>query len=70
MSKSLPVFTFGLSPEKNHIKLLQNKGLIYNNESELVNLLIDFEKHKIEYSNMDEFAPENVTKKFYNVFLK
>lgn len=70
MSKSLPVITFGGSPEQNHIKLLNNKGKIYNNENDLYNILINFNKEKIVYDNIKEFYPDNVTDKFVEIFLK
>lgn len=69
MSKSIPILTYGLSPEKNHYKLLNGKGLLYSNERDVFDILMSFNKHKIKYDNLDEFDPKKVIKKFFNIFL-
>jgi glycosyltransferase involved in cell wall biosynthesis len=68
MSKGLPIYTYDNSPEKNHYKLLSSKGLLYNNKEQLVEMIMNFKKEKVEY-NIQEFLPDVVTKKFIEVYL-
>lgn len=68
MSKQKPIFTYGLSPEKNHYSLLSNQGIIYNDREQLISSIINFKKHNVEYKKLDEFTPEKVIKKFKSVY--
>jgi glycosyltransferase involved in cell wall biosynthesis len=70
MTVSLPVFTYGSSPEKNHYELLGNKGLYYNTQNDLMDFIFNFQKQKITYENIKNFYPEIVIQKFHDVFLK
>lgn len=70
MSVGLPVLTYGLSPERNHINLLKDKGLYYNTHDDLINYLLQIKKNKIVYDNVKDYYPEQVIQKFLKVFLK
>lgn len=53
-----------------HIKCLSEEGLYYKNESELQSIIDNKEKFLCkEYKFLEEFSPENVMKKFNEVFL-
>jgi hypothetical protein len=69
--KNKPVFTYGLSPEKNHIEILKDKAILYNTESELFKKLDNFipspEKNWDAYS--EKFNPSAIMQKFKTVFL-
>lgn len=70
--KNKPVLTYGKSDEKAHLQMLGNKALVYNSKEELKNLLLDFKpdssKNWDAYS--EKFNPNEVMKKFDEVFLK
>lgn len=70
MSRKKPILTYGQSQEKNHYCLLDGQGIIYNNENELLEYLYNFKKENILYRQLDNYIPENVIKKFHEVFLK
>lgn len=69
--KNKPVFTYGLSPEKNHLEVLKEKGIIYNSEPGLLKKINEFvptpEKNWDAYS--ENFNPSTVMQKFKTVFL-
>lgn len=48
--------------KKNHIYILQNQAILYNNFEELDNILIDFYKNKYNMDNNGylNYTPENV----------
>jgi len=66
-----PVFTWIGSPERNHIEILGDDGVYYENYSDLKDKLINFQidKYKLwdKYSRL--FSPEKVMKKFKEVFI-
>ncbi len=74
-----PVLTFGGRGvegfEPNHLKILGDKGLIYQNKEELISLFhkIDTEKESLQNKRWDayseHFSPESVMKQFQTVFL-
>jgi hypothetical protein len=69
--RNKPVFTYGLSPETNHIEILKDKAILYNNESQLIKALNNFlpspERNWDMYS--ENFNPNAVMQKFKTVFL-
>jgi len=69
--KNKPVFTYGLSPEKNHIEILKDKAIIYNSESELFKKINKFEPLPDKNWDMyfEKFNPSAVMQKFKTVFL-
>jgi hypothetical protein len=66
-----PIFTYGLSPEKNHLEVLKDKAIVYNSEQGLVNKINNFipspDKNWDAYSQ--NFNPFAVMQKFKTVFL-
>jgi glycosyltransferase involved in cell wall biosynthesis len=56
---------------RHHIDLLKNTGLLYNNEDQLLVMLLSFNKnHNNDYRQIvEKFNPKSVMDKFKNVFL-
>ena len=68
--KNKPVITWNGSPERNHIEILGDKGLLYNNEHDLTNLLLNFQPNKnIDYNCYKEYEPLKVIKRFHDMYL-
>ncbi|MBW2998003.1 glycosyltransferase family 1 protein [Candidatus Woesearchaeota archaeon] len=65
------VITFGLSPEKAHLDILGDKGLIYNNKSDLIRIFRNFDRNSGK--NWDAYSLNYSMKptmdKFKKVFL-
>jgi glycosyltransferase involved in cell wall biosynthesis len=61
-----PVITYGLSQENEHLLILKEKAVIYNNEIELTDILLNFSKDKYDVSNNGYmfYTPENVMEIF------
>jgi len=71
-SKNKPIITYSLSPEKNHLEILQNKGLYYSNYSELLNILTNIQHSDIngkEWNCYQDYTPEKIIQQFNQVFL-
>lgn len=71
--RNKPVITWFGSRERNHIYVLGDRGIYYNNPNELYNILMNYDREK--YMNMDnncyrEYAPDKIIKIFNDVFLK
>lgn len=64
-----PVITYFGSNERNHIDTLGENGMYYNNYEDLVKILMNFEKKNGYFNCYKEFSPENVMKKFKEVFV-
>lgn len=66
-----PVITYGKSPENNHLELLRDKGIIYNDVYELNHILKNFDvKRKIIVTGYHQYAsPEYVMGVFKKVFI-
>ena len=69
-----PVISWSDGLDKNHIRILGNKGLWYQDKTTLLNLLSTLNKSNAQagiYKDLvKEFAPNNVMNKFKEVFLK
>lgn len=67
-----PVITYFGSSERNHIEVLGEKGLYYNTQEELNDILMNFSTY-IKYDDYDvpykQFSPEIIMDKFNNIFL-
>jgi glycosyltransferase involved in cell wall biosynthesis len=67
-----PIITYGGSSERNHIEVLNEKGIYYNNSEELYDILNNFDKY-LMFDNYDEpykqFNPEQIMDKFKKIFL-
>lgn len=70
-SNNKPIITYLNSKEQNHIDILGDKGFYYSSYEELYNLLINnYNLNDKDWNCYKEFTPENVMKKFNDVFLK
>lgn len=71
--RNRPIITWNGSKERNHIDVLGEKGIYYENNVDLSNILLNIDKVSInkEYWNMyNEYTPEKVIEKFKSVYLK
>jgi hypothetical protein len=71
-SKNKPIITYKLSPERNHIEILQDKGIYYSNYNELYSILDDITHNDIiqkEWNCYQDFTPKLVMDKFNKIFL-
>jgi hypothetical protein len=66
-----PVITWGGSIENEHLLILKDKAVIYNNPQELYDILMTFTKDKYDVSENGYmfYTPENVMKIFNNICL-
>lgn len=71
--RNKPVITFSNSPEISHIEILGEKGIYYSSPNDLVHILLNLDKSEInslDWNQYQQFAPEPIMKKFYEVYLK
>jgi len=66
-----PVITYNKSREINHINILKNHAILYNNFDELYKILNEFSKNIYNMTNNGYlyYTPENVMNIFNNVYL-
>jgi hypothetical protein len=68
-----PIMTYALSPERSHLEILGAKALVYSNQQDLVELLVNLTHNFVRQRNWDcysaRFSPESVIKQFASVFL-
>jgi len=68
-----PVISWNNGSDKNHIEMIGNKGIWYNNESDLISLLTNLTantKPQGYYKTIvDKFSPTNVMNQFNKIFL-
>ena len=50
-----PVITFGGSREREHLLILKDKVITYNNSNEILNILNTFKKHDMKNNVCDDF---------------
>jgi glycosyltransferase involved in cell wall biosynthesis len=66
-----PIFTWSDSDEKAHLQMLGNKAIIYKDQKNLEDLMLNYKISKnFDYNSYREFSPETVINKFENIFLK
>jgi len=71
--RNKPIITFYNSPERNHINTLGEKGIYYENKSDVLHILTNLDKKEInslEWNCYQEYSPEKVIQKFKEVYLK
>jgi len=71
--KNKPVITWDGSKERNHIDVLADKGIFYNNKKDIKNILLNITKKDIKAKDWNayrDYTPEKVIKKFKEVYLK
>ena len=70
--RNKPVITYEKSPERNHIDTLGEKGIYYENYSEILHILRNLDKKEInslEWNCYQDYTPEKVVQKFKEVYL-
>lgn len=68
--KNKPIITWFGSKDRNHIKLLGEKGYYYNTPQELFNTLVSFKKQpEKDWNCYKDFSPEKIMKIFKRVYL-
>ena len=70
--RNKPVITFEKSPERNHIDTLDDKGIYYENYSDILHILKNLDKTEInslEWNCYQDYTPEKVVQKFKEVYL-
>jgi hypothetical protein len=68
LAQNKPVITNPKGRDKNHVRVLGDKGIYYTNTKELYNILTGFIPKKGNYSHLiDAFSPEKVMNKFNNL---
>jgi hypothetical protein len=67
-----PVITWNGSKERNHINVLGDKAILYNDITDLFNILINFnkEKYSMENNGFFDYLPEKVIDIFKRVYLE
>jgi hypothetical protein len=67
--KNKPIITWNGSFERNHIDILGDKALLYNNYEDLMNLLLTFDKNKFtDWNCYRDYLPEPVMDKFKKLY--
>ena len=56
--KNRPVITYGKSSQTNHIKILGSKGLLYNNASDLQNIILNLDRQEIHQQSWDCYSEQ------------
>jgi hypothetical protein len=66
-----PVITWGQSHEREHLNILKEKAITYNNEHDLYDILNTFTSTKYDMNNNGYtfFTPENVMQIFKQVYI-
>lgn len=70
--RNKPVITYEKSPERNHIDTLNEKGIYYENYSDILHILKNLDKKEInslEWNCYQEYTPQKVVQKFKEVYL-
>lgn len=68
--KNKPIITWNGSFERNHIDILGDKALLYNNYDDLMHLLLTFDKDKFDDWNCyREYLPELVMDRFKKLYI-
>ena len=70
--RNKPIISYEKSPERNHIDTLGERGIYYENYSEIFHILKNLDKKEInslEWNCYQEYSPKNVVSKFEEVYL-
>lgn len=69
-TRNKPIITDIRSPERNHIDILQNRGIYFNSPQSLYEILMNFKPNpNLNWNCYDDYTPENVMKIFDKEFL-
>ena len=67
-----PIITFACSKDKEHLKILGEKALLYRNRAELQDIILNFDKNRMsnkKWNAYEKFKPEIVIKEFERICL-
>jgi hypothetical protein len=70
--RNKPVITYENSPERNHIDTLDDRGIYYENLSDILHILRNLDKKEInslEWNCYQDYTPQKVCQKFKEVYL-
>ena len=70
--RNKPIITYEKSPERNHIDTLDEKGIYYENYSDILHILRNLDKKEInslEWNCYQDYSPKKVCQKFKEVYL-
>ena len=67
-----PVITYSGSRERNHLDILGDKAILYNDYYSIYNILLNWKKgmHPIETNLYSEYTPANIMRIFNDVYLR
>ena len=69
-TKNKPIVTFFHSPERAHIDILNDKGVYYSNEIELLTILLNAQKRQdLDWNCYKDHTPDKGIKEFKRIFL-
>ncbi len=70
LHQNKPVITNIDGRDRNHLRMLKDKGFYYSNVNELFSILINFKKREYNVKYLvDDFKPEKIMNQFNNIFL-
>lgn len=70
-SKNKPVITWFGSPERNHIMVLGEKGIYYNDYNDLLKVILEFEPdNSKDWNCYREYLPEQVMSRFKKMYIE
>lgn len=68
-TRNKPVITWNGSPERNHISILGEKGLLYNNYEDLMKMFFSFEKRDyLNWNCYGDYSPDLVMQRFRSLY--
>lgn len=70
--RNKPVITYHKSPERNHIDTLDERGIYYEDYSDILHIFRNLDKDEInslEWNCYQDYTPEKVVQKFKEVYL-
>lgn len=70
--RNKPIITWYNSPERNHIDTLGEKGIYYENKTDISYIFLNLDKNEmnsLEWNCYQDYSPKKVIKKFKEVYL-
>lgn len=69
--RNKPIITWSGSPERNHIEILGDKAILYNDYNDLMEKLLKFKTNESQNLNCyGQFLPEKVIQRFKNLYFE
>ena len=70
LSLNKPVMAWNNGHDLNHLEMLKDSGLLYNNANDITSILDNLHSYSEDWARrVDDYKPEVVMKKFDEVFL-